>query len=620
MSSGSSAGIASGRDGLPAPLTSGRSLATYTRPHPCRAATAAERAALRWTAAPSGSNTAVLAALLTRWRADPVAFAFDALHFSLMPYQAQILCDLADSPREVYAFYGLDPNFPKRKVLVPSGHGLGKTKVCSIAIWWHMLCHKFSKRLCTAPTSDQLTGQFMGEIRAAYRALARYWPELAEDWDVQATSVQHKNPLYRDWLTMLRTARADKPESLQGGHALDAIDPFGDLAAIWGEAEERTPAGGFLIVIEEASGVDDVIRKTLEGSLSESGARLLAPGNPTRADGWFAADIKSTDTYAVHHLDCRLSDFETTYTLPYLPPRQDARVHPVRTHGFVQASYWRSILEDCDGDENADFFRVRVRGLPPVSNVTQAMRTEWVDEAMQRSADSDSVSEPIIVSGDFGQTQDKHAACVLQGFNLMEMSEWLVPGRPETQLESAKLALLELQERWGATVLIGDSNGVGAGIMSDLSVHFRSAERRGPPVRVIHFQAGKASNDPTRYARMRCEMWLKWGRKWLSDRRAHLCQHPGLKRQLTAPGFSEDTRNVLRLEPKEAIKKRTGEDSGNAADALMMAIYARGFRPDQAEAQAPDPKPDLHPSFARHFKRLRASARGGDLIGGRDGL
>lgn len=589
---------------------------SYTRPHPCRAATAAERAALRWAITPTG-ETATLAALLTRWRADPVAFAFDALRFSLMPYQAQILLDLADAPREVYEFYGLDPNYPKRKVLVPSGHGLGKTKIASVAVWWHMLTHKFSKRLATAPTSDQLTQQFMGEIRAAYRALKRRWPELADDWEVQATGIQHKDPLYRDWATMLRTARRDTPESLQGGHALDAIDPFGDLAAIWGEEEERTPAGGFLIVIEEASGVDDVIRKTLEGSLSEQGARLLAPGNPTRADGWFAEDIKQTDLYAVHHLDCRMSDLGSVYALPYRRPEPRARVHRVRTHGFVSRDYWQSILAQCDGDENADFFRVRVRGMPPVSNVTQAIRSEWVDEAMERPWDADSAQEPVIISGDFGQTQDQHAACALQGFNLLEVTEWLIPGRPDTQLESAKLHLLELAERYRARIVIGDSNGVGAGVMSDLSVHFRHPDRERLGVRVLHFQAGRASNDPTRYHRLRCEMWLKWGRQWLADRRAHLCRHPGLRRQLTAPGFSEDTRNILRLEPKEAILKRTGEKSGNAADALMMAIYARGFRaavPDEAPAKPTGP--DLHPAFVRHFKRLRAAERGSELIGG----
>lgn len=612
---GGASRIASGGSSSESGCWSSRALPTYTHPHPARRATAAERAALAWKVTPTGDDTAVLHHLLTRWRADPIAFAFDALRFSLMPYQAQALLDLADSPADVYAFYGLDPRYPKRKVLLPSGHGLGKTMVCAIATWWHMLCHKYSKRLVTAPTADQLTGQYMGEVRKCYRALARNWPDLADDWDVQGTGIVHKNSLHRDWQTMLRTARADKPEALQGGHALDAIDPYGDLAAIWGGEENRTPAGGFLIIIEEASGVDDTIRKTLEGSLSEAGARLLAPGNPTRADGWFANDIKRGDQYAVHHLDCRLSNLETVYALPYRPPRAGAAVTQVRTHGYVRPAYWESIIAECDGDEEADYVRVRVRGLPPVSNVTQVIRGEWVDEAMERGPDADSRAEPIVIAGDFGQTQDKHAATAVQGFNLLDAREWLIPGRPDTQMESAFEQLLDLQEMTGAQVIIGDSNGVGAGVMSRLSAHFQAREQAHKRVKVIHFQAGAGAIDATRYGRRRDEMWFRHGRAWLSSSRCHLLRIPGLKQQLTAPGFIEDERRIIKLETKDQIRKRTGQPSGNLADAVLMAVLARHVPVDPPSEPVQD-KPDdgLHPSLRKHFKRLRAGSEQGALI------
>ena len=255
--------------------------------------------------------------LLIRWRVDPVTFAVEALRIVLHRYQIAILLDLADSPVELYEFYGVDPNRPKRQVLIPAGHGVGKTRVLAVAIWWHKLTVMYSYNLCTAPTAPQLTGRLWDELRKMYRRLKERWPDLANRWEIQRDRISHIDPENADWTTVARTARADKPEGLQGAHALDADDEFGQLADLFGEERKTTHTGGIMVVIDEASGVDDAIRKVLRGALSESGARLIAPGNPTRPDGWFAGDMEKTDRYAVHHLDCRESDLTRVYEIPY---------------------------------------------------------------------------------------------------------------------------------------------------------------------------------------------------------------------------------------------------------------------------------------------------------------
>lgn len=585
--------------------------ATYTRPHAARRLTKRERAAWEWHQQPEG-DTAILAQFLTRWRVDPVLFAFEALRIALMPYQAQILLDLFDAPVEVYAFYGLDPHYPKNKVLVPSGHGLGKTLVIAVAIWAHKTCYRGSKQLVTAPTADQLTGQLMGEIRKLWRALQQYWPVLANDWDVQGAGIQHKDARWKDAQTMLRTARADSPEALQGGHALDAIDPYGDLARIWGTPRAATNGGGMLIVFEEASGIPDVIRQTLQGSLSERNARMLAPGNPTRADGWFAEQIDQPDLYAVHNLDCRMSDIDTEYALPYRPPGRP--VDRVRTHGFVSRDYWQGILDACDGDENADYFRVRVAGRKPVSNVTQVIREEWITAAQARGLDPESQSAPVVLGADFGLMSDKHALAAVQGYNCLDLVEWLIPQHPDEQLESAFERIVEWQAQYRARYIVGDSNGVGAGVMSRLSAYYRKPEHKHLHVVVVHFQAGRGAPDKTRYGCLRDVMWYSRGRAFFSSPRCHLPAHPGLKDQLCAPGFTEDDRRVIRVESKKDIKKRSGQPSGNAADALLQTqmVHVVTDLPDTAPTVRA--APDLHPSLNRHFKRLRAAEQRGALI------
>ena len=171
-----------------------------------------ECAAWHWTVEPRTEDEH-LSWLLMRWAVDPVMFAVEALRIILQRYQAHILLDLNDAPRDLYDFYELDSTHPKCQVIVPSGHGLGKTRVMSVAIWHHQLTRAFSKRLVTAPTSDQITGQLFGAVRKMRRRLGNFGPTLAADWDVLSDSIRHKNPDYGDWATVARTARGRSRKS-----------------------------------------------------------------------------------------------------------------------------------------------------------------------------------------------------------------------------------------------------------------------------------------------------------------------------------------------------------------------------------------------------------------------
>lgn len=574
----------------------------------CRPMTAEERRVWYWTDAPR-DPVERFGWLLARWRLDPIAFAVECCRVILAPYQVAILLDLADAPRELYEFYRCDPLKPKRQVLVPSGHGLGKTRVLAVAIWWHYITHKFSMTLCTAPTQEQLSGRLWGELRKIFRRIKKRWPAIAAEIEILGTSIVHKNPDYGDWACVARTARPEKPEGLQGAHALDADDEFGQLAELFQEDIDRTPSGGMLIVIEEASGVDDLIRETLEGALSEEGARLIAPGNPTRPDGWFAEHLEQTDRYAVHHLDCRLSDRTKVQTIPYRD--FSGRVHALQIRGFVRPAYWETIIAECDGDEDADRVRVRVRGLKPRSAFTQCIRTHWVEQAEKREPDPLSLAEPAIIALDFGLTSDKHGIAARRGFTILDGEEWLPKDKPdEVTLDAAQRAI-DWQELYKAKYIIGDSNGVGRGAMEYLTRYYNDPERKHLNVTVIHFNAGAGAIDKKRFHRRRDEMWFKKGREFFANPRTSMPELPGLKKQLTTPGYHEDTANKIRVESKEEIFKRTGQPSGNLADAvletLMVHVYAE---PAKDEA----PKHQFPKVFERHFARLKARRLDGNLI------
>lgn len=583
-----------------------------------RALSTEERAAWYWQGRPvqvaqraandAGYHSEYLSWLLLRWRVDPVCYAREALRVNLHPYQAQILLDLADAPADLYVFYGLDASQPKRQVLVPSGHGLGKTRVLAIAILWHRDTHRFSKTIATAPTADQLTGQLWGEIRKLSRRLKKAWPEIAEQWEILGSSIVHRDPDLADWQVIARTARADRPEGMQGAHALDVDDEFGELAELFGEEPDSGPSGGILVIAEEASGIDDSIREVLEGALSEDGARLLAPGNPTRPDGWFARDIERRDRYAVHHLDCRQSNREQVYSLPY---RDFAgRVYALRIRGFVRPSYWLDIIRECDGDEDADRVRVRVRGLTPRSATEQVIRTTWVEAAQARQPAPGAANESAVIGLDCGLSGDKHASAVRRGYWVADIDEWLPRDRPEAITLDLVDRALELQRVHRARTIVIDNNGVGRGAYELLCQYFHD-QHPELGVRVIGFNAGAGAADAARYPRRRDEMWFKHGRPFCADPRCVLPAQPGLKSQLCAPGYSEGGDKKIRVESKQDVKRRLGLPSGNAADAVLMTLMVRSLAP----APAPTVDPYRHPpAFEKHFARLRARADSGRYI------
>ena len=557
----------------------------------------AERDAWRWAVQPA-NDIEQLAWLLARWRVDPVCYAIEAMRTILLPYQAHILLDLADAPAEVYDFYELDDTHAKRQVLAGSGHGVGKTRTESVAIHWHKDTHQFSKTIVTAPTAEQITGQLWGEVSKLHRRQKERWPLIANQWDILGSSIAHRNPDFADWHVIARTARADRPEGLQGAHGQDSDDEFGELAKLFGEERSATASGGILVIAEEASGVVNAIREVLEGTLSEPGARFLGMGNLTRPDGWFADGTDKPERYGVHLIDCRNSDATQVYTLPYRD--FGGHVHQLQIRGRVSPKYWEDILHDCDGDEDHDRMRVRVRGMKPRSAFEQTISTTWVEDAQSRVEDPLSAAEAVVLGLDFGLSSDKHSLAVRQGFNCRDVQEWLPKDKPEEITLDAVARAKEAQRIYNAKFIVGDSNGVGRGAVEVLADYYHR-EHPELGVTVIFFNAGTKALDSSRYYLRRDEMWYKRGRPWIANPRCHLPNAAGLKTQLTAPGYHEDTNKKIWVESKDDIFKRLNQKSGNSADALLQTLMIDTV----VEAPTPTPEPTLPKQFQDHFMRLR---------------
>ena len=143
-------------------------------------------------------------------------------------------------------------------------------------------------------------------------------------------------------------------------------------------------------------------------------------------------------------------------------------------------------------------------------------------------------------------------------------SRWGKQALPPIVIEQADLMhtvglLTQLIDRWKPDATFIDEGGVGGGVID-------RCRQIGFDVVGVNF--GARAIDP-RYLNRRAEMWFAL-RDWLQDG-GILPDDPGLLADLSAPQFSFDAGNRLKLEPKDQIKKRMGK-STDLGDGLALTF------------------------------------------------
>src|SRR6266436_86224 len=168
---------------------------------------------------------------LRRWRLDPLAFVTEALQAQPEPWQATSLTKLATSDR----------------LSVRAGHGVGKTTDLAWIVLWFCCTRVPFKVPIVANSQDQLRDVVWPEIRKWHSRM----PEaLRGELQVDAERLYLKG--MPECFAVARTASKDNPEALQGFH------------------EEN-----LLFVVEEASGIPDIVFEVGAGSMSTVGAKMV---------------------------------------------------------------------------------------------------------------------------------------------------------------------------------------------------------------------------------------------------------------------------------------------------------------------------------------------------------
>lgn len=454
-------------------------------------------------------------------------------------WQADVLRDIGQAVRQ-RRFDG-HTAVPPIRLAVASGHGIGKSALSAWIAWWILCTRPYSQGTVTANTIPQLETKTWAAIqRWGSLCVARHW------FDVTSQRVRAK-AAPDAWFCAALASREENSEAFAGQHAASSTSWY---------------------LFDEASAITDRIWDVAEGGLSDGEPMIFAFGNPTRTSGRFHAACfgAARDRWAQRIIDSRECRF----------PNKDLIAEWERDYG-----------------EDSDFFRVRVRGLPPRASDTQFIASDLVFQAQQRDLVPPFGDEPLIVGLDVARGGGD--VCVFRfrrGRDARSIPAVKLLG--EESRDSMRLVSLAADvlsrtyraptwpERDGVkpAILCIDATGVGGPIADRL--------KQLGHKNVVQVQFGGASPEP-QCENMRAAIWARL-REWLEG--GCIDRDPHLEADLTSIGYGHNKRDKLVLESKESMKRR-GVDSPDHADALALTFAVRA-----ASVATLGGKPAPRPVFA----------------------
>ncbi len=409
------------------------------------------------------------------------------------------------------------------RLIISSGNGAAKTAFGAMLILMLMYTQKLRARL-TANTDPQMKSVVWPEYDKWFRC-ARYHEVFFEKF---GTSIKAKNPLLAEtWRLDTITWNETQPASVSGLH---------------------NKGGAIAYIFEEGPGIPAVIWQYASGAFTETGTIkiFLAFGNSDDPESKFEQNMTSP-LWNSRRIDTR--------TLKHIDPKQ--------------IEDW---LMECNGNEDHDEFRVRVRGLPRKTSKDSVISLENVEAAIDRAAkfDKSSVSMlPVILTCDPAWTGgDETTIWYMQGNYKCLLDKYKLDKAAGQDHMFTYLRLCHWERSLGADAVLIDQ-GEGTAI-------YTLANNAGKAWELISF-ASSPNDFPeprdSEYANIRAQMYYesnKWLQKeavidakdpeWFEIIRKQLCWTKGGRHKVT---------NKKLCEAKLEIKMRVGQ-SPDVADGFVL--------------------------------------------------
>ena len=437
---------------------------------------------------------------LAQYRTDPIAFVTEVIGLTPDTWQADAL----------RAFVKHD------KISCRSGHGVGKSSLLSwLCLFWLITkSGEGCKVAMTAPTAHQLSDVLFAEISRSYRRMPEWYREQLSLKSDRVEVVGKEQECF----AVARTSRRENPEALQGFHSSH---------------------GGMLFIIDEASGVDEKVFETAQGSLSTAGAKIIMTGNPTRTQGYF---------YDSFHAD-------------------RARWHTMKVSCADSKNVDPSFIEEMSRKygEESSVYQCRVLGEFANEKEDTVIPLSLIESAVGRDVEVNPNS-PVVWGLDCARMGgDRTALCRIKGNVMLEpITHW--QGKDLMQTCGLVVAEYKRLENFPDELpqeICVDSIGIGAGVCDRLA-------ELGLPVRGVAVSE-RPSTDGKTYMRLRDELWFK-AREWFEQRDCRIpegCEE--LVAELSLPSYHFTSVGKMQVESKDNLKKR-GVRSPDLADAFCLTM------------------------------------------------
>lgn len=434
-----------------------------------------------------------------------------------------------------------ETRFTTYRRAISSGHGPGKTTLAAFISWWAQSTFLDAMARVTANTERQLTTTTQPEFARWFRlAINSHWFQVNTQ-SIKAADAKYEQSWRLDFV----------PWSIENSQAF---------------AGKHNAGRRMVFLFEEASPIPNEIYRVTNGALTDADTEKIffAIGNPTLNTGAFYESVfgSQRDRWSHRVIDSR----------------------DVEGHDAEEIKSW---LSECDGDEDADYFRVRARGLFPKGSAGQFIDLDTIRLAQERLKRSLS-DDPLIAGCDFAWGgADDNVVRFRKGFDARTIPPIKVKGEftrdPAVMVGKLADVLSKTYNGQKVAMLFVDSAGIAGPVVARLRMlGFRN---------VLEVNFGQDSSDP-KFAYRRDEMWGKM-KQWLMDGGA-IDKDPGLAADLSKPILVSDAKQRVKLESKELMVKRLaklGIESTSPDDGDALALtFAMPVAPAQKTDSGPPPR------------------------------
>lgn len=464
----------------------------------------------------------------------PVEFNRDVLKANLWDTQEQII----------------DAIFQYREVAVKSCNAVGKSYLAARAALTFLALVPGSLVVTTAPTKRQVEDVIWREMATAHKRAK---------FPLGGNMMKTRWEIDTDWFATGFTAKV--PEKFFGFHS-DYI----------------------LVIIDEASGMEEPIYKGVRAITPNENAHTLYIGNPTNADGTFAAafknprvkqftisafdspNLKANNITDVEQLKKVFTpppgveplDHKPKFNLPYPALISPTAVYERYMEWGIDNPFWQALIMAEFPDQPEDT-------LIPMNLILAAMDPEL-------NADWDIEDGPNEYGGDIARYGSDRTVIIPRRGGLVRPSR--VYTRQSTDLTTDRI-ISSMQEDGciddPRTVVRIDDSTMGGGVTDQLIRRKRDQYKNAYFYQVAPILFNQRPDNTNKFYDKRAEMYWTIRERFYNKNIRFEKKDMELAGELGSVRYEITPKGLIRIEQKDEIKKRTGK-SPDKADALVLAF------------------------------------------------